>query len=141
MLAPARRKDQSGRVRPAGVALQHNDGTRAMRATLILIGLAIVAAAIWFAASWIDVSDSTCGSALQPRTWRNSSECEPMMPLRLAVAIAAAVVGVLVVVVGARPTWRDRRLVGAFLAGCAIVGLTLLLVVNKFVRSDGLWNR
>lgn len=58
----------------------------------------------------------------------------------LGLAIVAGAVW-FVVFVGARRTWRDRRLLSALLAGCGIVVLAALLVVNEFVRSDGLWNR
>lgn len=139
-LARSAHSGHSGRVGQAGVAVHNADETRPWRTALIFVGLAVIAGAVWFAASWIDVGDSTCGSALQPAAWSNSSACEPVMPLRLAVAVAAAVVGGLVVFVGARGTWRDRRLLGALLAGCGIVVLTVLLIVNEFVRSDGLWN-
>ena len=62
------------------------------------------------------------------------------MPLRLAAAVAVAVLGGVVLLVGARSARHDRRLFGALVAGFGIVVLTALLVVNEFVRSDGLWN-
>lgn len=123
-----------------GVAVHNAGEARPWRTALVFIGLAVIAGAVWFAASWIDVGDSTCGSAVQPTAWSNSSGCEPVMPLRLAVAVAAAVLGGVVVFVGARSARDDRRLWGALFAGFGIVVLTALLVVNEFVRSDGLWN-
>ena len=122
-----------------GVAV-HNAGTRSWRPAVVFIGVAVMSGAVWFATSWIDVGDSTCGSAVQPTAWSNSSGCEPVMPLRLAIAVAVAVLGGFVVFVGARGSWRDRRLSDALVAGFGIVVLTVLLVVNEFVRSDGLWN-
>ena len=119
----------------------HNAGnTLSWRTAVVVIGLTVIAGAVWFASSWIDVGDSTCGSALQPTAWSNSNGCEPVMPLRLAAAVAVAVLGGIVVFRGARCTWQDRRFWGALLAGFSIFVLTVLLVVNEFVRSDGLWN-
>lgn len=134
------RYEQSERVGQTGVAVHNAYATRSWRTALVFIGLSVLAGAVWFAASWIDVGDSTCGSAVQPAAWNNSSGCEPLMPLRLAAAVAAAVLGGVVVFAGARGTSRGRRLWGALLAGCGIVVLTELLVVNEFVRSGGLWN-
>lgn len=139
-VASQRHNEQSGSVGQAGVVVQNADETRIRRAALVVVGFAVIAGAVWFAASFIDVGDSTCGSVLQPAAWSKAGECKPLMPLRLAVAFAAAVLGGLIVFVGARSTVRDRRLQGALVCGFGIVLLTVLLVVNEFVRSDGLWN-
>jgi len=127
-------------VRQTEDALQDDGITYSMRTPLIVVGLALIAGAIWFATSWIDMGDGTCGSALQPAVWDNMSECESVMPLRRALAFATVVAGVLLVLWGTRGRKPGRGLLAATLAGCAIVALTVLLLFNEFVRSDGLWN-
>ncbi|HEX4868353.1 MAG TPA: hypothetical protein VFV32_12130 [Acidimicrobiales bacterium] len=108
----------------------------------VLTGLLLLATALWFAASWVDTAggDSTCGSVLRPTLWSGETapnSCSPVMPVRAAIAAATAAAGLVSGWIGV----SRRRIVSSNAAmlvlATAIVGATILLVVNEMVRSDG----
>ena len=72
---------------------------------LVLLGLALAAGAIWFAAVWIDTGDSTCGPVLQPSMWVTDDAprgCRGTMGLRSGVSLLLATSGIAFVVIGLR---------------------------------------
>lgn len=103
-----------------------------------IVVIAAVVTAIWFSVGYIDRVDGTCGSLVQPSTWLESDGCRWTMTARsitVGALLAIAVVGVVVV----RRGGERHRLAGWWPAALGLVLAVLLL--NEFLRSDGLWWR
>ena len=108
---------------------------------MTVAGLLVVASAVWFASSWIDTgSDSTCGSVLRPSVWLDDSAAgsyRTVMPLRLGVAVASGLTG-LAMIYAATTGGRivsTRAAVAVGVITC--VAVSVMLLVNEAVRSDG----
>jgi hypothetical protein len=72
---------------------------------LAVLGCALIAGAIWFAAVWIDKGDSTCGPVLRPSMWAEDNAprgCRSTMSVRAGISFLVASSGVAFIVLGLR---------------------------------------
>lgn len=96
-----------------------------------------LAAAVWFASSWIDdPPDDTCGSLWRSDLWDSSDGCMPTMAVRAGVSLLLPLLPI-----GAWLLTHRRRpaLVGIAMGVCiAVVGAVIAL--NELVRSGGAWS-
>ncbi|HVT75918.1 MAG TPA: hypothetical protein VHD87_02725 [Acidimicrobiales bacterium] len=109
------------------------------RAALAAAALILLGAASWFAASWIDTGDSTCGAVIHPHLWLGHTSpggCQRLMLVRTAITAAsiAAAGALLFVAARRRPTTPKRAAIT--LTVVAITSAALLLI-NELVRSVG----
>jgi hypothetical protein len=107
------------------------------RSTLAVgaVGVAVVAAAVWFAAGWIaDPPDGTCGSVFRPEIWWQRHGCATEMSVRAVASAGLAALGIGVVVFAA----RSRIRVAPRIALIATVAATIALLVNEATRDGGL---
>jgi hypothetical protein len=107
------------------------------RVVMGLSGAAVIAASLFFASSYIDTGDSTCGSVLRPTNWLDNPPpaCTPVMPIRALLTIAALVIGFALLVQAVR-----RRPVGPrwpYVALICVCGVIIMLLINEVVRSGG----
>jgi hypothetical protein len=92
--------------------------------------------ALWFASSWIDRGDSTCGSLWRTEYWRG--RCDGIMFVRALISAALGLSGAYLVGVIALRRWSTEL---AVVASAVIVAALCVLTGNEFVRSGGLWAR
>lgn len=97
----------------------------------------MVVAGVWFASSWIDQGDATCGSLWTPGHW--IGRCDRRILLRGTVATGLVVLGLVIGVGGGSLSKGDRGQRLAVVAVGAIGLAAIALVTNEFVRSGGLW--
>jgi hypothetical protein len=95
-----------------------------------------LATALWFASSWIDRGDSTCGSLWRTEYWRG--RCDGIMFVRALISAALGLSGAYLVGVIALRRWSTEL---AVVASAVIVAALCVLTGNEFVRSGGLWAR
>jgi hypothetical protein len=118
--------------------MRRSDETRATSSRIVILaGLLVVASGLWFASSYVDdpSNDSTCGSVFFPA--ERTSECERVIPLRIGVTSVLVVLGAGVVwAAAARPSWRRKV---SIVAISSLLVALMIVIVNEFVRSGGLW--
>lgn len=108
--------------------------TRWRAPVLAATGVALVLAAVWFAAGWIaDPPDETCGSVFRPEHWRDRNGCQGVMSLRAVVSVGIAGLGLGVFVLA---VYRRVRL-AIRLAVPTVVVAAVALAVNEAVRDTG----
>lgn len=109
------------------------------RGALTTAALILLGTGAWFAASWIDKGDSTCGAVVYPGTWLDESvrnSCQGIMAIRTTItaAILAAGGALLYVAARRRPMTPARA---TTLLAIAVATSAAILVVNERVRSGG----
>lgn len=112
-----------------------SDSQRAIGELVITLVLCLAAAA-WFASSWIDAPpDDTCGSLWRSDLWDDSDSCVPTMALRAGVALLLPLLPVTAWLL----TRRQRPALVGIAMGACIAVVVVVVAVNELVRSGGAW--
>lgn len=122
-------------TRHLGQTADVSDRKRAIGGLVVTLVLCLAAAA-WFAGSWVDAPpDNTCGSLWRTDLWDDSDSCVPTMALRAGVSLLLPLLPVAAWLL----TRRLRPALVGIAMGACIVVVVVVLAVNELVRSGGAW--